>query len=254
MKNTIFALLVLLNTLSYVMSSASAQEPGKPKLRGLTYNIHHGQGTDGKFDYERLARIIIDLKPDIVALQEVDRGTRRADGVDQAEKLAQLTGMKAYFGNAMHFSGGEYGEAILSRFPVKNVKSFRLPFRFGLESRAAISGIIQPDNGLPEFQFLGTHLCHQSGENRLDQVKQLHKLVGGNQRMPVILAGDFNARPGSEPMQYLLQNGWKDAVSPKSIIDYVLLQSDDPWKVVEVRILDEPVASDHDPVLVVLEW
>ena len=75
-----------------------------------------------------------------------------------------------------------------------------------------------------------------------------------NQRLPVIPTGDFNARSGNGPMQYLLQNGWKDAVSPKSIIDYVLLRSDDPWKVVEVRILDEPVASDHDPVLVVLEW
>lgn len=74
-----------------------------------------------------------------------------------------------------------------------------------------------------------------------------------NQRLPVIPAGDFNARPGSEPMQYLLQNGWKDAVSPKPIIDYVLLGSDDPRKVVEARIMDEPVASDHDPVLVVLE-
>ena len=68
------------------------QQP--PRLRVLTYNIHHGEGTDGKFDYERLARVINGLKPDVAALQEVDRNTRRANGVDQAALLAKLTGMR----------------------------------------------------------------------------------------------------------------------------------------------------------------
>ena len=53
------------------------------QLRVLTYNIHHGEAMDGEFDYERLAKVITDLEPDVVALQEVDRGTRRADGIDQ---------------------------------------------------------------------------------------------------------------------------------------------------------------------------
>ena len=52
-------------------------------LRVLTYNIHHGEGTDGVFDLERLAKVINDLAPDIVALQEVDKGTDRASGVMQ---------------------------------------------------------------------------------------------------------------------------------------------------------------------------
>ena len=74
-----------------------------------------------------------------------------------------------------------------------------------------------------------------------------------NQRLPVFLAGDFNVHSGSEPMQFLLQNGWKDAASLKSIIDYVLLRADDPGKWWKSEFLDEPVASDPDPVLVVLE-
>ena len=54
----------------------------EPLLRVLTYNIHHGEGTDGVFDYQRLARVINELEPDVVALQEVDNKTRRAAGVD----------------------------------------------------------------------------------------------------------------------------------------------------------------------------
>lgn len=227
-------------------------------LRVLTYNIHHAEGTDGKVDYERLAGIINDLEPDVVALQEVDRGTQRTHGVDQAARLSELTGMQHVFGTAMHYQGGEYGEAILSRFPIAEPKSHRLPFRFGQEPRAALSVRVRPDNGLPEFLFVGTHLCHQSNETRTDQVKQLSRLFGGTSggenNLPVILAGDLNARPDSEPMKELLENGWADAIAPRSVIDYVLYRERDPWKVVEVKIVDDLVASDHRPVLAVLEW
>ena len=71
-------------------------------LRILSYNIHHGQGTDGIFDLERLARVISSVEPDLVALQEVDRATTRSGGVDQAAELARLTGMEAAFGKTIH--------------------------------------------------------------------------------------------------------------------------------------------------------
>src|SRR5688500_8381796 len=79
---------------------------GAPRRRVLSYNIHHGEGTDRKFDLERLAKIIRAAEPDVVALQEVDRKTRRASGVDQAAELGKLTDMHVEFGNAMNYSGG----------------------------------------------------------------------------------------------------------------------------------------------------
>ena len=48
------------------------------ELRVLTYNIHHAKGTDKMMDYERLAKVIGGMNPDIVALQEVDRETTRS--------------------------------------------------------------------------------------------------------------------------------------------------------------------------------
>ena len=89
------------------------------EIRVLTYNIHHGEGVDGKFDLPRIADVIKLASPDLVALQEVDQGTARASGVDQPAELARLTGMKVVFGRNIDFQGGGYGTAVLSRLPVK---------------------------------------------------------------------------------------------------------------------------------------
>lgn len=229
-------------------------DSSNPTLRVLTYNIHHGEAMDRKFDYERLAATIAKLNPDVVALQEVDNQTRRASGVDQAAKLAKRLKMNHVFGNALYYSGGEYGEAILSRFSIDGAKAHHLPYRFGNEPRTALEVRVTPDNGIPAFTFVGTHLCHQSDETRLEQTRELDQLFSSRTGLPVILAGDLNARPQSAPMQVLLKDAWIDAVAPQSRIDYILLRKSDPWKIVETIILDEPVVSDHDPVLTILEW
>ncbi|RJP20799.1 MAG: endonuclease [Candidatus Omnitrophota bacterium] len=249
--NRIFFLLVLA---LIVIFSGSADSRQLLQLRVLTYNIHHGEGMDGRFDYERLAKVILSEKPDVVAVQEVDRKTQRASGVDQAELLGKLTGMNSAYGRAMYYSGGEYGEAILSRFPIGEAKFHPLPFTTGREPRTALVAQIKPDNGLPEFLFAGTHLCHQSEELRTDQARQINSLLPETGEMPVILAGDLNSRTGSSTMQELLDKRWIDATKTISRIDYILLRPNDPWQVVEVKNIEERVASDHLPVLAVLEW
>ncbi len=231
-----------------------ASETPPLELRVLTYNIHHGQGMDGKFDYQRLARIITSVKPDVVALQEVDRKTRRASDVDQAALLGKLTGMKSAYGRAMYYSDGEYGEAILSRFPIAEAKAHPLPFKTGREPRTVLVAKIEPDNGLPGFLFAGTHLCHQSEELRTDQARQINLRLPEKGEIPVILTGDLNARKGSATMKELLGKRWIDATEKISRIDYILLRPNDPWRVVEVGNIDERIASDHKPVLAVLEW
>lgn len=228
--------------------------PQSPQtLRVLTYNIHHGEGTDKQFDYERLAVVIKNLKPDVVALQEVDRGTERASGVDQAKLLARLCHMHYAFGQAMPHQGGQYGDAILSRFPITKTIVHPLPYQLDLEPRAAVEVVIQPA-GIGPISFVDTHLCHKSEELRVQQAQRLVQLFPSEKGNPVILAGDFNSRPGSDPMNVLLNTGWIDAVSPHSVIDYVLVRRCDPWEVKEITIIEEPVVSDHSPVLVVLQW
>lgn len=224
------------------------------ELRVLTYNVHHCQGTDGKFDYNRIAGIINRLEPDIAALQEIDVKTNRASGVDQAAVLAELTDLNYTFGRAIDFDSGQYGLAILSRFEIADVTNTALPTGPGSEPRIALAAHIRPDAGPRELILIDTHLCHRNEQVRTAQTTRLNELIDSESNIPAILAGDLNARPKSAPMNVLLESDWLDVVAPRSRIDYVLVRRKDPWEIVEVTILDEPVASDHDPVLVRLRW
>jgi len=239
------------------------------RLRVLTYNIHHGEGMDGKFDYDRLAAVIACAKPDLVALQEVDRGTRRAGGVDQPALLAEKLGMYQAFGEAMPYSGGQYGEAILSRYPFESVTTHKLSCASGQEPRAALAVSVKPwGENSPAIQFTGTHLCHQSAATRLRQAAEIDAALA-DWEGPALLAGDFNFGPDTAPY-LLLAEKWSDAARLKSVetptmgahkapeerrlrIDYIWIRPSRGLKVISVDVIEEPLASDHLPVLVVVE-
>src|SRR6185436_12649301 len=92
--------------------SSVAEDAKTNTLRVMTYNIHHGQGADGKVDLERIAALIKTQRVDIVALQEVDRGTLRTVRRDLAAELGKLTGMNFTFGKNIDYQSGAYGTAI----------------------------------------------------------------------------------------------------------------------------------------------
>ena len=231
------------------------------EVRVLTYNIHHGEGLDGKIDLERIARIIKNSKADLVALQEVDRNTKRSGGVDQAKELGRLTDMHYVFGKAIEYQGGEYGQAILSRWPISSHKVHTLPQRPAREQRIALVSVVEsPIRGL---KFVSTHLDHQIEAVRIEQAQALEANFDAARSLPSILAGDFNATPESETMKKLFQH-WQDAAAshaaptipsenPTRRIDYVLLRPQGSWKVLGAEVLDEPIASDHRPVLLALQ-
>jgi len=211
----------------------------------LTYNIYHGEDANGGSNLDAIARIIKSLEPDLVALQEVDNKTARAKGLDLTAELSRRTGMHGVFGKAMDYDGGGYGEAVLSRYPVIETKNNPLPHSAKAEPRAALEIHIELPGGM-KMAFAGTHLDHQRDYD-----------------LPIVLAGDLNAAPGSDPIN-LLSRQWSYAaqdnpqptfpsVKPVRKIDYIMYKPKSRWKVVEVRVIDEKVASDHCPVFVVLE-
>lgn len=238
--------------------------PGS-RLRVLTYNIHHGEGTDGRFDLARIARVIQRAGADVVALQEVDRGTRRASGADQPALLAEALGCEHAFAEAMPYDGGSYGEAILTRHVPRAARRIPISAPAGEEPRAAVEVGITPwgEDG-PAVRCIGTHLSHVSARTRLAQVAELKSSLESDPT-PSVLLGDFNFTPRSGEY-ILLTEGWADAArvadteeptfpsaAPERRIDYVFLRPADRWKVVSVRVVDESVASDHRPLLVELE-
>jgi len=248
--------------------STKPAEPQQLRLHVLSYNIHHGEGTDGAFDYQRLADIIKRAEPDLVALQEVDAKTGRSKGVDQAARLGELTGMHHSFAEAMAFDGGGYGEAVLSKRPLRptTTETIALTAAPGQEPRSVAVAEWAPADG-PAIVFGGTHLCHQSAETRLSQVHQINEAIVTHPDKPTILAGDFNFTPDTAPYQAMLDAGWVDAAAaygdpqptipshdPKRRIDYVFVRPANAWRVIDVQVLDEPIASDHAPLLVELEY
>lgn len=247
--------------------STGPAEPEPLRLRVLTYNIHHGRGADGVIDLERLAEVIRRAEPDLVALQEIDVKTSRSGGVDQAAKLGELTGMNHFFAEAIPHAGGSYGEAVLSRYPIEAFYRQKLPAQPTQEKRAVAVVSVEPWDDLDmRVVFAGTHLCHQSEQTRLRQVR----VIEGNrayQGSATILAGDFNFTPKSVPYRAMIDAGWVDtaasfgdpqatvpAEQPTQRIDYVFVRPANRWRVIDVQVLDEPVASDHAPVLVELEY
>lgn len=233
------------------------------RLRVLSYNIHIGTGTDGKLNLERTAKAITALQPDLVALQEVDNQTKRTGGVDQTAELARLTGMHGRFGKAMDYQGGEYGEAVLSRWLIAETVVHALPADAGYESRAALA-ILVDIPGAGAIWFVGTHLDHTAtSRQRLLQIEALDKALS-NQRLPAVLAGDFNATPDSDEMKRIFGQ-WTDAgpaldqltwpsENPTMRIDFVVYRPRVCWRVVESRVVEEKVVSDHRPILAVLEF
>ena len=239
-----------------------ADPPARPAtFRVLSYNIHHGRGTDRKIDLPRLANVIKDASPDLVALQEVDRKTRRSGGVDQAAELARLTGLHGKFARQLDYDGGEYGQAVLSRHPLGELTVHWLPGTPDRERR--IAGAVRARAGGRDLVFVTTHLHHQRPEFREEQARRLNELFGDADG-PVVLAGDLNATPGEKPLT-LLSAKWAVAPAgpahptypagkPAKQLDYVLCRPAGRLRVVQARVIDEPVASDHRPVLAVLEW
>ncbi len=269
MPTSRLTLALLLPLLVACSSSGPAGETHEPRrLRVLTYNIHHGEGTDGVVDYRRLADVILSVQPDLVALQEVDVATGRSGGVDQPARLAELTGLHAAFHAMKPYDGGLYGEAVLSRLPLdagpRGLDTEGLAPEMAMLAIAVVELRPWGDDG-PAVTFAGVHLSPYAAEQRLSQIRQINEQLLTDADRLVLIAGDFNFEPGT-PGYDAVNARWLDTADalgdaqptfpsnpPTKRIDYLFAHPADRWRVVETRVLDEPLASDHAPLLVVLE-
>jgi endonuclease/exonuclease/phosphatase family metal-dependent hydrolase len=237
-----------------------------PTLRILSYNIHHGEGMDGMIDLERIAAVIKASGSDLVALQEVDKGVKRTDRVDQPSVLAELTGMHVVFEKNINYQGGEYGNAVLSRFPVKRYENHPLPQSIPGEQRGLLEVHVEAEGRA--VVFFATHFdYHEDNGERLASADMLRGLVENQRGKAVVVAGDLNARPDSRVIEkvdaYLddthsttpqADPGYTfPANEPDRRIDYILYTPGSDLSAVQSRVIDEAVASDHRPLLVVFE-
>ena len=246
-----------------VGSPATANDSGPLRLRILSYNIHHGEGVDGRLDLERIAGVIKSAAPELVALQEVDQMTMRTGKVDQPAELARLTAMHVFFGGNIPYQGGQYGNAVLSSRPIKRQANHRLPHLDGGEQRGVLEVEVELGVDQPTLLFCDTHFDARRGDaERILSAKFINDLAARRAEAPRILAGDLNDTPTSETLR-VLSKAWSRAGDkplgtvpverPVRQIDFILFGPHCRWRLVEVRVLDERVSSDHRPLLAVLE-
>ncbi len=254
--------LILLILSVFTVGCVSVQQKQPTKVAVLTYNIYHGEDANGKSNLDAVAGIINSLEPDLVALQEVDNKTTRVKGLDLTAELSKRTGMRGIFGKAMDYAGGQYGEAVLCRHTVVEIKNNPLGHAPGAEPRAALEVQVELPGG-ERIVFVGTHLDHLRDEkNRMIQANRIIELYQ-DYTLPAILAGDLNAVPGSDPINLLCRE-WSYAdqadtkptfpsTGPRRKIDYIMYKPECRWRILEMRVIDEKVASDHCPVFAVFE-
>jgi endonuclease/exonuclease/phosphatase family metal-dependent hydrolase len=159
-------------------------------LRIVAYNIRHGEGVDGMIDLDRTAEVISRLNPDLVALQEVDKNCSRSGNRDLAAILGNQLNMEFRFGTFMAFQGGQYGLAVLSKFPIRKTRRIQLP-PGSREPRCALEiEVVSESLGTP-ISFVSVHNDWIDEDFRVKQVLALDKAFE-TVRHPVVLAGDFN--------------------------------------------------------------
>lgn len=248
--------------------SSSVSKSSTRTLRVLCYNIHYGQGVDGKYDVARLAEVISRTKPDLVALQEIDVGVERSGRVHQIQELEKLTGLESRFGPTQHYQGGLFGNGVLTRLPILDVLIQPLPYTESTKEkttypRAAIAVTVRLNDGTP-LRFISTHFQHNVPEDRLAEAQAINQhFAKQNDKMPTILAGDMNAKPDEEPIQELNKK-WTNAINkeaspsapsgkPRVRIDYIFYRNAPKLHLKQTEVIEEKMASDHRPVFAVFE-
>ena len=250
--------------------SAPIYPESRRTLRVMTYNVHSCIGLDGKLSPHRIARVIARCNPDVVALQEVDVGRLRTNGMDQAHAIAKYLDMYYHFNTTVCVEEERYGDCILSRWPMKLIKAGALPCPVGktFEPRGAICAEVE--FGQACIRIINTHLGLRRGERLL----QMKEVLGDDWLKPdegtcdaTILCGDFNAVPGS-PVWRLCMERFRDVQDehgagarktwfghyPLARIDHVFISKE--LEVVDVQVPDTYLArtaSDHRPLMAELQ-
>ena len=241
---------------------AAAKAAAGCSLTLMSYNVRNCKGMDLVRHYDRVAAVISDCHPDVVAVQELDSLSARSGRRYVLGELARRTGLQGTYASAIDFDGGKYGIGMLSAEKPLRTASVSLPGRE--ECRvllmAEFSGYI----------YCCTHLS-LTKEDRVASIGIIDKALaafadGAARPKPVYIAGDWNDTPDSEFMEQMtrcfeilsdtaVQTFPSDA--PSETIDYIARWKGNGLaigfgKVLETYVPQSSVASDHRPVVVVL--
>ena len=243
--------------------------PKGQSLRVMTYNIYGARATSpaNAADLDAIAEVIRRQNPDFVTLNEVDVFTNRTGkDVHQARDLAEKLGMEWHFSKAIDRDGGEYGDAVLSKYPILEKRSYRLPCAAEQPGEDRSLCVIRVQIDGKDLYVASTHLDHLSGDaSRLVQATEIRRIRDTELEGDLILCGDLNAIPSSNVIatmtSFLTNTGPIDQYTfpsddPSRKIDYIMYAPIEHFGIQNCQVVsrgDQQVggvdASDHRPVI-----
>jgi endonuclease/exonuclease/phosphatase family metal-dependent hydrolase len=257
---TIAALLMiaapLVLALVWIRPQATFPHPTNASVRVIDYNVHNGFNTSGRLDLEALATIIEDSEADVVGLQEISRGWLIWSSTDMLTWLSQRLGMPYVSGPT---ADAQWGNAVLSRYPIVRAETFPLPTEELLIRRGYI--VAEIDIGGGTITLIDTHLAHRGSTNNAAREMQAAAIANAwDGAANTVIVGDMNAPPEADSMLTLSNAGLVNvaaeichqpvltspATDPHRQIDYIWI-SPDLWAS-ECEV-GQTLASDHLPVV-----
>lgn len=263
--------LLAFSTVLFMFACAQKNTPKESmainSLKVLTYNVHHCNPPDkpGIIDVDAIAAEVKQQKADVAAIQEVDVHTNRSGKINQAELLATKAGFSYYhFGKAIDYDGGQYGILVLSQYPIRDTATYLLPKSDPLkggEQRVLAAATIQLPDG-KSFRFGSTHLEAYNKISRELQAKEIGRIATSSS-IPFIVAGDFNAREGSEVIRIFDEHFTRTCQNCPSTfgengetgaIDFITFTPKAAFTVMMHEVIQNHEASDHMPVVAQLRF
>ena len=263
----ILCILILVSCSGSKRVAEDKQRTAAGPFRVMSYNIHHANppARKGMIDLDGIVAALSAENPDFIALQEVDVLTRRSGKLDEAQILAEKLGMHMYFAKAIEYDGGDYGVAILSKYPIQDAKTYRLPTIRGVETepRVLATASISLPNG-KKILIGSTHLDSENDHATRDlQIAEIKRIVM-NSEDPFVLGGDFNATPESTVIAALDEFMTRSCltscgftfpvVMPKTTIDYIAVSKNKGLTFKNHAVVQQHTASDHLPIFADIQY
>lgn len=264
------SVLALISCNKNIAITRSSDYSHSGNIKVMSYNIHHANppSKPNLIDIDAIVKTIKAQEPDLVALQEVDVNTARSGTINQAEQIASKLKMNVFFGKAIDYDGGEYGVAILSKFPISEAVVHQLPTKpeTNGEPRILVTVKVALPGG-PVIRFANTHLDAQ--KDSVNRQMQMEKIlaISSTDSLPFIIGGDFNATPETGVIKALdnsfirtcnpcaptfLTNA-SGAPIPLKVIDFIAYKHpSDNFSLIDHQVVEERYASDHMPIVAVI--
>ncbi len=234
------------------------------RLSILTYNIHKGIGTDRLYRLDRIIEVCRELRPDLIAMQEVPQAFRKLRNEDSARIIAEALGMEYMLGINVRLRRGSYGNATFSRFPIERGQNLNITWSIK-KPRGCLNSVIRLPNRT-QLGFMNFHLG-LAGVERRRQIRSILRsaFLESHADLPILMVGDSND-VYNRLYRYLHRAGFADttyrATEARTFPSYApLWKLDRVYHNSRVRVHDyrvirtglTRVASDHLPILADIE-